>query len=271
MQTAQRISTDYKMSKAEDVKSLMAYSHYIIMKAQLIGNLCFDGHKPNDEENRVAEECRLLCDKISRKLNISRISDVPELLDYYDIAFRIGNKTLPDKAFISGHKKRVLKAWKAEDREIAESTVYGIIAPEVAYHPERADREYLSAYQSIKQKWIATLRRFDHFPDATSYENYQRLALMMRENIDRELGGDSNDIKRRWYSRNHVEDLSKLSSQILKSYRRFASSLFPHVLDYKEQMDRDNQILTELTSRIDLIPNDREAFRLALQYNTSIL
>lgn len=259
------------MSKADDVKSIMAYSHYLIMKAQLIGNLCFDGHKPTEEENRVAEECRLLCEKISWKLNISRISDIPELLDYSDISYRIGNKTLPDQAFVSSHKKRVFKAWKAGDRKIAESTVYGIIAPEVAYHPERDDREYLTAYQSIKQKWIATLRKFDHFPDATSYENYQRLALMMRENIDREFGGDSNDIKRRWYSRNHVEDLSKLSSQLLKSYRRFVSSLFPHVLDYEEQMDLDNSILEELSARPDLPPHDRQAFLLALEYNRQMM
>ena len=237
---------------------------------QLIGNLCFDGHKPTEEENRIAEECRLLCEKISRKLNICRISDIPELLDYYDITYRIGNKTLPDKAFISSHKKRVFKAWKAGDREIAESTIFGIIAPEVAYHPERADKEYLTAYQSIKQKWIATLRKFERFPDATSYENYQRLALMMRENIDREMGGDSNNIKRRWYGRNRVEDLSKLSSQLLKSYRRFVNALFPSVLDYKEQLRLDNCILSELSTRRDLDPYDRQAFRLSFENNKKL-
>ena len=64
MQTAQRISVNCKVSKSEDIKSMMAYAHYLIMKAQLAGNLCFDGHKPTAEEDRVAEECRLLCRKI---------------------------------------------------------------------------------------------------------------------------------------------------------------------------------------------------------------
>lgn len=94
---------------------------------------------------------------------------------------------------------------------------------------------------------------------------------MMRENIDREFGGDSNDIKLRWYSRNRVEDLSKLSSQLLKSYRRFVSSLFPHVLDYEEQMHLDNLILEELSTRPDLSPHDRQAFLLALEYNRQMM
>ena len=157
MQTAHRVSTIYKISKVENVKSIMAYSHSLIMRAQLIGNLCFDSHKPTEEENRVAEECRLMCERIFRKLNVSRISDIPELLDYCDIAYRIGNKTLPDSIFISTQKKHVFKAWKAGDREITESSIFGIIAPEVAYHPEKTNREYLTAYHTIKQKWIATL------------------------------------------------------------------------------------------------------------------
>ena len=93
---------------------------------------------------------------------------------------------------------------------------------------------------------------------------------MMRENLDRELGKNADTVKRRWYERNRVEDLSKLSSQILKSYRRFVNALFPSVLDYQEQLRLDNCLLSELYGRPDLPPHDRQAFQWALEYNKQL-
>lgn len=270
MQTATRIA-NRRATKPDDVKSIMSYCHYLMMKGQLIGNLCFDGHKPTSEENFVAEQCRRMCDKISVTIEFCKINEVAELLDYFDIAYRIGHKCPPDNTFIAKHKRRVFNVWRSGDRTIDESTIFGIIASEVLYHPEKADREYFLAYRSIKDKWITTLKRFDRFPDATSYENYQRLALMMRENIDSEFGGKSESVKHQWYERNKIEDFSKVSTPILRSYRCFASSLFPAVLDYAEVTVLDNHILTELSNRPDLPPHDREAFSLALRYNNQLV
>lgn len=150
---------------------------------------------------------------------------------------------------------------------MAESQVFGIVALEVTYHPENADREYAAAYRTLKDKWIATLKRYSRFPDATTYENYQRLALMKRENLDRELGHEADEIKRRWYVRHRVDDLSTLRTTLLRSYRRFASSLFPSVRTYEEVITLDNRILSDLSTRADLSLYDHNAFRLDLQFN----
>lgn len=253
-----------------DVKSISSYCHYLMMKGQLSGNFCFDGHQSTKEEDKVAEQCSRMCDRITNILDICPINEIPELLDYYDIAYRIGNKCLPDKTIIGKHKRRVFNAWKAGDRTIEESVVYGMIMPEVAYHPENADRHYYVAYSTLKDRWLHTLKRFDYFPEVTTYENYHRLALMMRENIDAEVGNKSESIKRQWYEHNKIEDFSKVSSTILRSYRRFATSLFPAVFDYETQLDLDNRILSELSTRTDLPPYDREAFAMALQYNKEL-
>lgn len=267
MQTASRTTVRPTINRVEDVKSIMAYCHYLIMKAQLLGNLSFDGHKPTAQEKHLAEQCRQMCEKITCKLSVCRLSEITELLDFYDISYRIGNKTLPDKTFINLQKKRVFKAWKAGDKEISESMIFGIVAPTVSYHRGTVDRDYVIAYQSLKEKWISTLKRFGRFPDTTSYENYQRLALMMRENLDRELGNDADSMKRLWYEHNSVDDLTTLGTQLLRSYRRFASSLFPHVLDYEEVTRLDNRILYELSTRADLNHHDRETIRLSLEFN----
>lgn len=259
------------MAKAGDSKSILSYSHYLVMKAQLIGNLCFDGHRPSEEENRVAEQCRSLCGIISRSLNICKINEVPNLLDHYDIIYRIGNKCVPDNLFISAYKRRVLDAWKSGDKRIDESSVYGMIIPEVVYHPEKADRDYQMAYQAIRRKWIATLNIHSRFPDVTAYENYQRLALIMRDNLGKEFGAKANEAKRKWYEQNKIEDFSTVGSLILRSYRRFASSLFPSIFNHKAVLDIDNRILTELSGRPDLTPYDRQASALALEFNKKFL
>lgn len=265
------IKANQEMDKLGDVKSIMSYCHYLMMKGQLIGNLCFDGHTPTEEENQVSEQCRVMCSKISRILDVCKLNDIPSLIDYYDFAYRIGSKCPPDNNFIRSHRHRVFKAWKAGDRRIEESSVFGIIAPEVSYHLERADREYIPAYLSIKDKWITTLKKFNRFPEVNAYENYQRLALMMRENLDKELGNKTRRVKHKWYESNKIDDYSTVGSILLCSYRRFVSSLFPEVFDYNTQLKLDNRILSELSIRTDLSPYDRKAFAMALEYNKELV
>ena len=103
----------------------------------------------------------------------------------------------------------------------------------------------------------------NRFPDATTYENYQRLALIMHENLPEET-------KYTWYEHNRIGDLSSPGSTILRSYRRFANALFPDILDYDEHVSLDNKILEELCTRKDLNPYDRKAFRLALSFNKAM-
>lgn len=253
-----------------DAKSIMAYSHYLVMKAQLAGNLRFDGHKASEEELEIARQCRTLCDRIARRLDVCKESNIPDLLECYDIVYRIGDKRLPDSNFVNRHKRRVLKAWKAGDKSIEESSVFGMIAPEVSYHPERADMEYVRAYISIRDRWIATLLKHDCFPGVTSYENYQRLAFMMRDKLDMELGYDADNAKRRWCEHNRVNDLSSLGSLILRSYRRFISSLSSGIIDFHEKMELDCKIVEELSTRPDLDPYDREAYLIALEFNRQL-
>lgn len=254
-------------NNAGDAGSIMGYTHYLMMNAQFAGNLRFDGHKATEEEVEVAERCRVLCDRITRRLALCKENDIPDMLECYDIAYRIGNRCVPDSGFINRQKRRVLKAWKSGFASVDESSVFGMVAPEVSRTPERAEREYVEAYLSIKERWLRTLAAHNCFPGVTAYENYRRLALMMRERLDSRFDGQDADVKRRWYERNKVDDFSTLGSRILRCYRRFISSLSPAVMDFDQKMELDNCIIAELSTRQDLNPYDREAFRLALEFN----
>lgn len=226
-----------------DARSLLSYSNYLIMKAQLTGNLCFDGHIPSVEELQIAEQCRMLCDNLSHTLDYCKPSEVPDLLEIYEPVYHIGYKRLPDPSFIKKHKHRVFKAWEAGNRHIEESAIYGMLLPEVKFSPITVDKAYSVAFNDIRAKWISTLKKYGRFPEVTTYENYRRLALIMRENLDAELAGNSEQAKREWYELNKIDDLKTVGTQILIAYRRFVATLFPAVLDYEAQQALDATLL----------------------------
>lgn len=247
-----------------DVRSTVAYSHYLIMKAQLAGNFRFDGHTPSDEEREIAVQCRQLCDSIAHRLPVCKEKDIPDYLECYDILYRVGNRTTPDAGVIDRHRARLFNSWKAGNRDIEESSLFGIIAPAVKSGPDKAGIEQVKTYLSILDRWVVTLNQYSLFPDVSSCENYRRITLIMRENLDRYLSTASSEIKRRIYDRNRVDDLSTLPTVILRAYRHFIGSLPPGVIDFDDKMQLDNQILLQLAERPDLHPYDRAAYRLAL-------
>lgn len=261
------ITGNSRKNDGGDARSIMAYSHYLIMKAQIAGNFRFDGHRATSEEVEISTRCKSLCDNISRKLPICKLNDIPELLECYDILYRIGYRRIPDADFIDRFDRRFFNSWKAGNKGVEESKVFEIVAKKARNPQGKTDMEQVKAYLSILDRWIVTLDRHSCFPNVTAYENYQRLALVMRERLDGYFSGNADEMKRRWYDHNKVDDLSTLSSVILRSYRRFVNSLSPSVIDFDEKMELDNRILIELSIRTDLHPYDRQAFRLALQYN----
>lgn len=266
MQLTRDIDTR-RQTPMETTQMLVDHVQYILAKAQLAGNMVFDGHAPSAEEKRNAEECRLLCDKVERRLQSCKVNEIPALLGCYDFLYMIGNRRMPSGNFADRCKRRLVDAWKHGDKTIQESDVFGLIAFDGAYSTGNTDREYTRLYRSIKDRWLDTLSKFDRFPDVTTKENYERLAMIMRENLDSHFGRDSSKMKRKWYDANKASDQLNLSTTILSTYRRFVTSLYPDVLPHTEQLSLDTLILKELSSRPDLDPYARAAYRLALDYN----
>lgn len=253
------------------VKYIVGYSHYLIMKAQLAGNLMLDGHKPSREEQNIAVKIRDFCDVIDRQLSLCGEDDIADLIECYDLTYRIGYQRIPDKSRLNQHKHRLVRAWKLNNRHVEESSVFGMVSGDVRYRYGSVDREFVDAYNSILKKWVATLLLNSSFSDASAYETYQRLSLLMPLNLDKVLGDKAVEIKRKWYEKNKVEELSSLNSQILRSYLRFVGSLPPEVLDFKKTMDLKSEVLRELSGRKDLEPHDAEASQMALLFNQELI
>lgn len=224
-----QVTTDYKKQREPKVTTelLASRTQYIIMKAQLADNMVFDGHAQTAEERNNADECRKLCCKVERQLQSCNANEIPILLSCYDSLYMVGYRRMPDGNLSNQYKRRVIDAWKRSDKIIEESDVFGLIAFDCAYSYGNSCSGYVSLYRSIKEDWLDTLTKFDRFVGVTTKENYERLNLIMRENLDNRLGTDSTKMKRKWYNANKVSDLSTLTTPLLSSYRRFISTLSP--------------------------------------------
>ncbi|MDE6769077.1 MAG: hypothetical protein K2J78_05050 [Muribaculaceae bacterium] len=203
------MTTSYKRI-TESIEDLLGKSHYLVAKSQMDGNLTFDGHAKTVEELDNESRCRSLCTRIERALETCREEEIPELLEMYDLLYRIGYGKVPSPNFLTTQRNRVYTAWRSGNRNIQESQIYRLLKKSTNGH---------ALHTKMLRHWLRILIKHNRFPNVTTHENYQRLSLVMRENI-------SKDLKLEWYRANKVDDSATLSAPLLKSYRNFIHSLF---------------------------------------------
>lgn len=247
-----------------NIEDVVAYTHLLLMMAQTGENFTFDGHKPDENEQRVTEEAKYMATRIEDLLQCCKAKDVQILLEFYDIAYRIGYRKKPSQDFVNRQEERAFQAWLAGDKEIEESQIISMLQPKVLFSRNSVAASQIKAYENVIGRWVETLMKCDCFPNTTADENFHRLAIVMRTNLSRFLGDGEIDEKRHWYDCYRVNEISSLNTRMLRSYRRFNSSLYPYIMDFNENIAVDCNILEELVKRTDMNLYDQEAFRLAL-------
>lgn len=250
-------------ARLTDVETLTDYTRYLLMKGQMAGNMTPAARPSSDETRIIAVQCRSLSEEIQRRLNKCSEADAAMLLECYSMTYLIGYGRTPDEDYIRLQKQRIFTAWQSGDKGIDDSSVFCILASEMLQRGSRANPEHITAYLAIKDQWTATLLEHNRFVGTSICENYRRLTLIMRENLD-SYCKNQRTVKRRWYEYNRADDLTALDTPVLQSYRNFAAALTPDVMSIRAQNTLDRSILIELASRTDLNPYAREAFRLAL-------
>lgn len=240
--------------------ALISRARLLIMQAQFAGSLVIDGHQASGDEQEIARECRGLARQIEETLPYCEAGEIAPLLECHDALHRLGYGCPPDPAFVRPLQRRVVEARAQGDRSIPESHLLAMAAPlsRSGTGEEAARMKEICA--GLRDRWISALRKYSRFPDATAYETYQRLALLMQ---DTDAGVSRADLCR-WYDANRIDDLTAVSGMILGSYRRYVMTLFPAVLDYESRQALDTAVLEELARRRDLDPRDRQAYALAL-------
>ena len=250
-----------------DKKQFIGYSHYLVMRGQLAGNMRLDNHKPSKEEEEIAQQYRSFCEDIVKGISKIPISDVPDVLECYDLLYRLGYKKLPEGNFISENKRRVYNAWKQGSPKIEESALIRMLTPDAKFSPQTAPKEYVSAYKEVVKKWVDTLVKFGEFPNVTTPEAYLRLAILLREGLTEYTNLNVEQLKHKWYEKYRVDDINTLGTYVLRSYRSFVNALFPAILEHEQVVKLDNTISQALVFRNDLEGFDKQAFKLVREFN----
>lgn len=231
------------------MESVKAYSHYLLMKGQLIGLTTIDGHKPTVEEIEVRDEIRRTCDKIAKVLANCQASDIASLTDYYSLLHTIGYCRLPEASLLEKQRERLLRSWKSGEKTIEESDVYGMLSDSMHNPMSKMPSASSQAFNNLRETWVNILKRYNSFPDTDTYERYKRLAMIMRDNVDSYFAGDCTVAKEAWFEKNQITELSTVGTKILTAYRQFVCSLFPALLSSKERKELDIAVLNELVKR----------------------
>lgn len=250
------------------MESVRAYSHYLLMKGQLIGLTTIDGHKPTVEEIELKGEIRRTCDKVAKNLVNCQANDIAGLTDFYLLLHTIGYCKRPEAFLLEKQRDRLLRSWESGDKTIEESDVYGMLSDSMHTPMSKMPSALSQAFNNLRETWVNTLKRYNSFPDIDTYERYKRLALIMRDNVDSYFGGDCTVAKETWFEKNKITQYSTVSTKILTAYRQFVCSLFPAVLSSREMKKLDVAVLNELVKRKDLNDYDLKAYQLALAFET---
>lgn len=80
-------SVDFRRLGAAEI-NILAQS--LINKCQADGNLTFDGHRKSEEELDNEASARRFTERIKKKLTDCRPYEAQQLIDTYDILYRIG-------------------------------------------------------------------------------------------------------------------------------------------------------------------------------------
>lgn len=250
------------------MESVRVYSHYLLMKGQLIGLTTIDGHKPTVEEIELKGEIRRTCDKVAKVLANCQANDIASLTDFYSLLHTIGYCKRPEAFLLEKQRDRLLRFWKSGDKTIEESDVYGMLSDSMHTPMSKMPSASSQTFNNLRETWVNTLKRYNSFPDTDTYERYKRLALIMRDNVDSYFAGDCTIAKETWFEKNKITQYSTVSTKILTAYRQFVCSLFPAVLSSREMKKLDVAVLNELVKRKDLNDYDLKAYQLALAFET---
>lgn len=250
------------------MESVRAYSHYLLMKGQLIGLTTIDGHKPTVEEIELKGEIRRTCDKVAKVLANCQANDIASLTDFYSLLHTIGYCKRPEAFLLEKQRDRLLRSWKSGDKTIEESDVYGTLLDSMQNPMSPMSTATFQVFNNLRKIWVSTLMKYNSFPETDTYERYKRLALIMRDNVDSYFAGDCTVAKEAWFEKNKITQYSTISTKILTAYRQFVCSLFPAVLSSREMKKLDVAVLNELVKRRDLNDYDLMAYQLALSFET---
>lgn len=231
------------------------------------GGLCIP-RKATRELISIEKELQCWCAAVKNNLMGAPLRYIGMLVDRFAITHRTINGVSPSCNFLRNVRLGAVKRWVNGDKEVSLTDIMQLLKAEVYGDMRSLDSKYCMFYFGQINEWVNELQWKGFFPGIGTAEIYQRLHILMSEDLVGQFGfGPSeNQAKHRWASIYKIPDISTLDTPSLKQYIPFAlassriSNLSPAL-----QKEEYIHLFTELASRPDLNPFFREAIHLDLE------
>lgn len=209
------------MAETIDTDSLISQARQLLSRYQAAGGGNPDGHRPSLEERAAAIEVRDLADRIAAMLPTADADSLDTLVDLHDILYRMGYYRAPSTELHSAARQRFVNAWLHGDKRISATRVAALVAKQIHRNQDGVSQKMLDWYCRTMGDWCSQLSYADRFADIPPAENYNRLTIMLNENLWAYIPGDQTSAKRRWINANTVSDPSALSPAVRDAYDSF--------------------------------------------------
>lgn len=209
------------MAETIDIDSLISQARQLLSRYQATGGGDIDGHRSSVEERSAAIEVRNLADSIAAMIPTADADRLDTLVDLHDILYRMGYYRAPSPALHIAARQRFVDAWFHGDKRISATRVAALVGRQIRRNPADVAPKMLDWYCRTMGDWCSQLSYADRFADIPPAENYNRLTLMLNENLWAYIPGDQTSAKRRWINANTVSDPSALSPAVRDAYDSF--------------------------------------------------
>lgn len=209
------------MAETIDTDSLISQARQLLSRYQAAGGGDIDSHRSSVEERAAAIEIRNLTDSIAAMLPTADADSLDTLIELHDILHRMGYYRAPSSELHSAARQRFVEAWLHGDKRISATRVAALVAKQIRRNQDDVSPKMLDWYCRTMGDWCAQLYYADRFSDLPPAENYNRLTIMLNENLWAYIPGDQTSAKRRWINANTVSDPASLSPTVRDAYDSF--------------------------------------------------
>jgi len=265
MATVATLSTDN--IDFADVPTVVGAGRYLLVQLHCAGGA---GARVGGESADALRRLRHFASGVERMLPQAGAADLLSLLPLYDMSFRIANNRLPAPGLLDTCRRRVIDARAHGDRRVPHSRVASMLQPLLGREPMRYGAAVLSYYTSLIDSWCRELSRGNAFHGAPTAATYERLTVLLRENLFAYYPSGERTAKFRWVEAGTGMDIHALATPTLTAYRQFLLTARDSYIDPVRFRQADAAALAELALRPDLNPFEREAYRISLDYAAKV-
>ncbi len=213
----------------------------------------------NHVQHSVETELEIWSERVKAILDKKKLplGNIPQLLRPYDLSYRI-LKGKPCDNYIKQVRLTLVGLWLKGNKSISQTDIVTELLKEIFRSPDGIEDKYREYAYSVFDEWVRELQTYSHFRNIPQGESFNRLALVMRNDIYAYYPDSTEalEVKTDWFNANLIDDISGIDTPTLNSYINFLNSAPTSKIISPQKL---TSIRRHYLSRPDLNPYYRQA------------